>query len=276
MKTILVPTDFSEIANKATLFALEIAQKNKAKVILFHTYNLPILDGQAANLNVSVLYDSLELSEFEHFKKNNEKLRQLAQEKKLDHVELFHKLTMGELVSSINECVEEENVDFVVIGTTGGDDWFSILFGSNTDSLIQSAKVPTLIIPDSFDETRMINLGFTTRFREKDKEALKKTIDFAKKIKANVKCLYVQTEESYVEKALIEKWQSDFDSKHVEFFVYPSNDVFDAIDDFIVQHEIDMLAMVTYKRSFFADLFTRRLTQKVTHKVDIPVLVFHD
>jgi DNA topoisomerase VI subunit A len=43
-----------------------------------------------------------------------------------------------------------------------------------------------------------------------------------------------------------------------------------------VQHEIDMLAMVTYKRGFFADLFTRRFAQKVTHEVDIPVLVFHD
>ena len=58
--------------------------------------------------------------------------------------------------------------------------------------------------------------------------------------------------------------------------MYPSNDVFEAIDDFIVQHEIDMLAMVTYKRGFFADLFTRRFAQKVTHEVDIPVLVFHD
>ncbi|WP_136666986.1 universal stress protein [Flavobacterium sp. H122] len=276
MKTILVPTDFSEVANNAALFALQLAQKNNARVILFHTYNLPVIDGQAANLNVNALYDTLELSEFEHFKINNEKLRNLAQERNLEHVELFHKLTMGELVSSINECVEEENADFVVIGTTGGDDWFSKIFGSNTDSVIQSVKVPTLIIPEGFEDTELNTVGFTTRFREKDKESLRNTIGFAQKIKAKVKCLYVQTDESDVDKGVIEAWQNEFKSNHVEFIVYPSNDVFEAIDYFIVHHEIDILGMVTYKRNFFVDLFTRRFTQKVSHKVDIPVLVFHE
>lgn len=276
MKTILVPTDFSDIANKATLFAMQIAKKNKARVLLFHTYNLPVINGQALDFSANVLYDTLELSEFEHFKANNDKLHRLAQEKKLDDVQLLHKLTMGELVSSVNECVKEENVDLVIMATSGGDDWFSAMLGSNTDSLIQSGKVPTLVLPENFEATELTTIGFTTRFREKDKEALEKTIAFAHKIKATVKCLYVETQESDVEKSVIENWQSEFQAKNVQFFVYPSNDVYETIEEFIVQHEIDMLAMVTYKRSFFTDLFTRRLTQKVSHNVDIPVLVFHD
>lgn len=276
MKTILVPTDFSDIANNATLFAMQIAKKNNARVLLFHTYNLPIVNGQTLDFSANVLYDTLELSEFEHFKSNNEKLRRLALERNLDRVQLQHKLTMGELVSSVNQCVEEENVDLVVMGTTGGEDWFATLFGSNTDSLIQSGKVPTLVLPENFDATQLNSIGFTTRFREKDKEALRKTIAFANKINANVKCLHVVTDDTDVDKEVMANWESEFQEKHVQFYVYPSNDVFEAIDDFIVQHEIDMLAMVTYKRGFFADLFTRRFAQKVTHEVDIPVLVFHD
>ena len=42
MKTILVPTDFSEEARNAAEYAVKLAKEVKAKVILFHTFQVPI------------------------------------------------------------------------------------------------------------------------------------------------------------------------------------------------------------------------------------------
>ena len=69
MKKILVPTDFSEVADNAFVHALELASKVDAELLLLHTYELPIVDNQFAPGNYQTIFDSLELSKFE--KKNS-------------------------------------------------------------------------------------------------------------------------------------------------------------------------------------------------------------
>lgn len=275
MKTILVPTDFSEVANNAALFAFKLAKRNNARVILLHTYNLPFTSAQMMSFDPSVLYENIDLNEFELFKENNQMLYKLAEERNVQITEMYHKLVLGELVSTVKECVKEDNVDFVVMGTSGGDDWFSKVLGSNTDSIIAALQVPTLIIPKDFQDDELETIGFTTRFRVKDKPALRKTIDFAKDLGLEMKCFYAQEEESERETILIEAWKEEFES-NVEFIVSPSNDVLDTIQFFINHYSIDILVMVTYKRDFFTELFTRRFTQKVSHNIAVPLLVLHE
>lgn len=273
MKTILVPTDFSQMANNSVLYALKIAKKNKAQLLLLHTYELPILSMQPFPFDASSLYQSIDLDEFEFFKDNLKVLRKLAEENNLGDVPLFHKLSMGDLNYNINETVKKEKVDMIVVATSGGKDFFSKLVGSNTDSVIISSKVPVIVLPNDFDVNDPVEtIGFTTRFREKDKKALQSTIEFAEVLGLKIKCMHAQTESDF-DHQIVSQWENEFKNHDVSFFVYPSDDVFETIEEFITHQEIDMLAMVTYKRDFFEELFTTRFTQKVTHKVSIPVLV---
>lgn len=276
MKTILVPTDFSDVANNATLFAFKLAKKSNARVILLHTYNLPFTSGQMMNFDPSVLYENIDLNEFELFRMNNQELHKLAEEKNIQITKVYHKLVMGELISSIKECIKVDNVDFVVMGTSGGDDWFSKILGTNADSIIAAVEVPTLIIPKNFQDEELQTIGFTTRFRVKDKAALRKTIEFSEELGLEMKCLYAQTDESERETILIEAWKEEFNSSNIDFVVSPSNNVLDTIQFFIAHYSIDILVMVTYKRDFFTELFTQRFTQKVSHNIAIPLLVLHE
>ena len=43
MKTILVPTDFSNISKNAINYAVELAKLTKSKIILFHAFYVPIV-----------------------------------------------------------------------------------------------------------------------------------------------------------------------------------------------------------------------------------------
>ena len=79
MKKILFPTDFSEVANNAFVHALGLAKLVHGELILLHTYELPIIDNQFAPQNYQVLFDSLELSNFEKFKDEVPKLRAIAE-----------------------------------------------------------------------------------------------------------------------------------------------------------------------------------------------------
>jgi ABC-type xylose transport system substrate-binding protein len=50
-------------------------------------------------------------------------------------------------------------------------------------------------------------IGFTTRYRDKDKNAINTILDFAKLINASVKCLYVKTSDSDVSSETMEDWK---------------------------------------------------------------------
>jgi nucleotide-binding universal stress UspA family protein len=277
MKKILVPVDFSEVSDNAIAFALEMAKTFRAEVVLLHTFELPIVDSQSMPLNYSVIYDAIELTNFDHFKDTMPKLRAMAEARDLGHVPMNHILMDGELIYNIKKVVKQEHIDFVVMGTKGATGWLSSFFGTNTTSVISDVSVPVISVPMGASYKKIENIAFTTRFREKDIEALVKVLLFAKKLHAKVKCLYVKTPTSDVNEMTINKWKNHFSKEeNLEFFVIPSEEVNETIEEFLNHQNIDLLAMLTYKRNFFVDLFNTRTSQRFSYSLAVPVLVFHE
>lgn len=274
MKTILVPTDFSEIADTVVMLAMQIATKYDAKIVLLHTYNYPLVDPNTINLAANYLSTNLDLEELEDFKQNIKQLHKKAFALGLENIDLTHRLVLGELNTTVKECIALENIDLLVMGTNGDDDWFSKMLGSNTDSVMLNVDIPVLIFHGNVNIKNLENIGFATRFREKDKKFLNETIQFAQKLNLDVKCFHVLDNEEEVLSDTKTEWEKEF-GKDVSFHLHPNSDVLDAIDFMVDHHQIDILGMVTYKRDFLTELFTTRLTQKVAHKIKIPLLVFH-
>ncbi|WP_188050623.1 universal stress protein [Flavobacterium sp. GP15] len=272
MKKILFPTDFSETATNAFVHALEFAKKVNAEIILLHTFDLPVYDNQFFPENYAVIYNSLELSQFEMFKNEIPKLRAIAEERHLDKVKLSHRLMDGDLLHNIKKSIKDDAIDFVVMGTAGATGWESFFIGTNTGSVITGIDVPMLCVPVEAKFKKIEIIGFTTRFRPKDKKALKMVLEIAKKTKAKVKCLYVKTSNSDVTKETIKSWEKEFIADPIDFYVIHSDDVQEIILDFIMYKELDILTMLTYKRGFFEGLFKPSLTKKIAVNNEIPIL----
>jgi nucleotide-binding universal stress UspA family protein len=215
------------------------------------------------------------LSKFEKFKEILPQLHAIAEERKLNHVNFSHIIMDGDLVYNIKECIKKEAIDIVVMGTSGASGWKEIFIGTNTGEVINSVTVPVLSIPEKAKCNYIKNIAFTTRFRDKDKESLKKTIEIAKLTNSMVKCLYVKTKESDVIDSQIAAWENEFKDEPVQFFIIPTDNVKETILDFISSQEIDILTMVTHKRNFFVSLFETSFSEKMSYYSDIPVLVLH-
>ena len=276
MKKILFPTDFSTIANNAFAHALGFAKLIHGELILFHTYELPIIDNQFAPQNYKEVFDSLELANFDRFKDEIPKLRQIAIENNFEHVKFSHILMDGDLMYNIKEIIKNDAIDYLVMGTSGATGWKEMFLGTNTGEAIANLTIPVLSIPERAKYSKIETIGFTTRFREKDKEALSRVIQIAKSANAIVKCLYVQTKESDNTKATYKEWEALFEDEPVQFFIIPSDKVNQTIEEFIEHQNIDVLAMLTYKRSFFQWMFTTSFTEKMSYHCPIPVLALHE
>jgi nucleotide-binding universal stress UspA family protein len=272
MKRILFPTDFSEVATNAFVHALEFAKIVQGELILLHTFELPVFDNQFFPENYLVIYESVELSQFDMFKDEIPKLRAIAEKHNLSKIKMTHRLMDGGLIYNINKAIKEDKIDYVVMGTEGASGWSAFFSGTNTGAVLSDVEVPLLCVPIEAEFKKIKTIGFTTRFRSKDKKALKKVVEIAKLAGAQIKCLYVKTDKSDVSKDIVKKWEKDFQEDPVEFFVITSDEVKETILDFILYQEIDVLTMLTYKRSFFEGIFHPSLTKKFANSFDIPVL----
>ncbi|WPO78194.1 universal stress protein [Flavobacterium sp. KACC 22761] len=276
MKKILFPTDFSEAATNAFVHALEFAKMVKAELVLLHTFEIPVYDSQFFPENYASIYSSIELANFEMFKDEIPKLRAIATERKLDDVVIKHRLMDGDLIYNLKNAVEEDDIDFVIMGTTGVSDWTKFFTGSNTNSVISEVNVPVLCIPIDAKYKKVKTIGFTTRYRDKDKDVLRRILKIAKKTDAKVRSLYVKTSNSDVSDMTVKEWEQEFANDNVEFLILPSDEVKETILDFILYKDIDILTTITHKRSFFESIFESSLSKKITKEVSIPVLVMHE
>lgn len=276
MKKILFPTDFSECATNAFVHALEFAKVVNAELILLHTFEIPVYDSQFFPENYAAIYSSIELAKFEMFKDEIPKLRTIAEERNLSDIVIKHRLMDGDLIYNLKNAVEEDKVDFVIMGSSGETDWTKFFLGSNTSSVISEIQVPVLCIPADTKFKKIKTIGFTTRYREKDKAELRKVLDIAKKTNAKVKSLYVKTTGSDVSDVTIKEWEREFANENIEFLVLPGDEVKETILDFILYKDIDILTTITHKRSFFEGLFDSSFTKKIAKEVSVPVLVMHE
>ena len=67
MKQILFPTDFSEAANTAFVYALRFADSFNAELIVLHVYDLPIVETPPMPESTAEIFDSVEMKQFESF-----------------------------------------------------------------------------------------------------------------------------------------------------------------------------------------------------------------
>ncbi|WP_413532724.1 universal stress protein [Empedobacter brevis] len=275
MKKILFPTDFSETANNAFLYALNLAKSIDAQVFVLHVYELPLITGSLSAGLIQNVYETVELGSFDSFKDNIPQLRQIADENGLNEIPIKFILEEGNLLYILREIINEEKIDYVVMGTDGNSGIEKMFFGSNTINAITSMKIPILSIPHGMSFKGFKNIGFTTVFDQKDKDALKYLVEIANRHHGKIHCMHVSKNGKYNEQALKE-WQNEFANDPVVFEIYDNSDPVDAVLDFINEKEIDLLTVVSRNKGFFDKIFSPGFTKKIANKNITPLFVFHE
>lgn len=275
MKRILFPTDFSEVATNAFVYALEFANKVQAELIVLHSYDLIPIDDQFFPENFNEIYDSIELANFELFKEEVPKLRALMESRKLEHLKMTHRLMEGDLNSNIKKSIEEDKIDYLVMGTSDAGEWEALFAGSNSGSVILELHIPMFCVPLGVKFETIRNIGYVNHYTSKDKETLDDLLVLAKNIKAKIKSLYVRTSKSELDTETKNKWEANFSEEPIAFFEVRNDEIKQMTLDFVSHQEIDVLAMLTYKSNIFEGMFVPNYAHKNASGIEIPILVIH-
>ena len=137
-KRILVPTDGSEFAVKDQKHALFLAKVSGAEIIAVSVTENNFVNGLPLDDEVYQLNQILnERSEenLKEFDKLNE-----------DNIKVTHVVREGSPAKVILEVSKEENVDLIVMGSSGKSGFDRFIMGSVADKVVNSAKCAVLVV----------------------------------------------------------------------------------------------------------------------------------
>lgn len=275
MKHILFPTDFSEVATNAFVYALELADIVQAELIVLHSYDLIPMDHQFFPENFNELYDSVEFANFDLFKDEVPRLHEIMDKHKLGHIKMTHELMEGDFFTNIKKSIHQNKIDYVVMGTSSNMGWEALFAGSNSGSVILGLDVPMFCIPLGVKFKKIKTIGYINHYKSKDKEALGTALNMSKMLNAVVKSLYVRTSKSELDTETKKRWEENFNGEPVAFFEVRNDEIKQMTLDFVSHQEIDVLTMLTYKNNIFEGMFVPNYAKKNVSEIEIPILVIH-
>lgn len=272
MKKILFPTDFSDTSLNAFRYALHLADKIQAEIITLHVYDGPEGFYQEYYDFLIENYTITEWSEFENFKSEVPKLKAIAEECQLGHITLSHMLERGAAINSIVEIAASEEVDYIVMGTTGASGFKEAFMGSLTEKVINKATVPVLAIPAKCYYQPLKYFLFVCHYKKAEAEILKGLIPLAKLFKAQVDVLEVQAHHQQNENDTVTEWKAMFPKSGIGFYQLTSNDYEGTVMDFIQLNRENVVVIPRQHKNFLDKILTFSLSRELAFHSTVPLL----
>jgi nucleotide-binding universal stress UspA family protein len=134
LKTILAPTDFSDLSANGVRYACQLARDMGAALIVF---------------NVVALDESNAVNKRE-IEQHKQRLEEFVAEKVADAgvgLKVRQMVDAGQPFGAIVDCAEKEGVDLIVMSSHGRSGLSRMLIGSVTDKILRGGSCPVLVVP---------------------------------------------------------------------------------------------------------------------------------
>lgn len=271
MKKILVPTDFSDHADLALKYAIGIAQKIQAEIVLLHVLLTPVNWVKLSKEQEDLFPDTKKSIRTARIGLDERKKQGMA-----IGVAISDYLIFSDGRDHIVPFIEREKIDMVIMGSHGRYGWKEHILGSNTYNVLRKSKVPVLVVKEQKDSVDFQNIVFATDFKESSGRAFMGIAQFAKTIGAELHLLYVNTPANFLEDSQLEKLAEEFLGKYAEslypIHFYSAYNEERGIIQFIQKVNADAVAIATHGRSDLQQLFTPSVTEHLVTYQNAPVL----
>ena len=137
-KKILVPTDGSEFAKKAQQHALFLAKVSGAEIIAVSVTENNFVNGLPLDDEIHQLNQILN-------ERSEENLREFDKLNE-DDLKITHVIREGSPAKVILDVAKEENVDLIVMGSSGKSGFDRFIMGSVADKVVNASKCAVLVV----------------------------------------------------------------------------------------------------------------------------------
>ncbi|WP_242158928.1 universal stress protein [Aestuariivivens sediminis] len=271
-RKILLPTDFSDNAWNAIIYALKLF---KHEFCTFYLLNSTFIQISTLSYFSNKLLKSIEQDAL----KSLMDLEELAESTNANCNHDFQIILSQEnLNTALKKAILEWDIDLVIMGTKGATGAREVFFGSNTIHVINNLKnCPVLIVPETYDFLVPVQIAFPTDYNRfySDKE-LRPIKLLADLYDAKIRIMHINAEENLndIQEYNLNKLKQYLDHYDYSFHWMPKygNKEME-INDFIRELDINILAMVNYKHNFMEKITHEPVIKKIGYHCKIPFMV---
>ena len=273
MKKILVPTDFSERAKDAYMYARALAEEFNASIKVVHAYHptAEVINSEDVNQipNLEDIKKDAMINFVSHGFSNTIVDVIIAEQ-------IEHEIIIGFPIEKIIEL--SKDYDLIVMGTTGkGGHLLEKLMGSISSKVAQFAHCPVMLIPEGKEYRGVNNIAFAGSYDSTDEKALKTMTEYARLFEANVHVVHIYEKQEMILSDLV--LQKLFEKKapglSFKMISITNKSVEKGLRKYALENDIDLLVNVTKERKFWDNLLHKSVTKKLVLNAKVPLLVLH-
>lgn len=268
MKTILIPTDFSNNAYEALFYSAKLYSEHTTNFILLYSYEDEVshltsrVDIGKSEKVVDEIITRVEKQGAELIDKVRNNLGNAA------HTFRFIATGMS-VYRAVKKLITQENVSLMVMGTKGKTADENILVGSTTLQMIKKLKTcPLLVVPEKVNFVAPFKIGFATDFTEYSNLAHAAPLtELINSFHSSLEVIHVGeqntlTEAQQTHLALLKKNTESFNTHF--HFLKKEQSISKTIQKFVEKEDIDLLVLVYRKHNMIMKLFREPVINKLS------------
>jgi nucleotide-binding universal stress UspA family protein len=271
MKTIIVPVDFSQQSEYALEVASSLAKEHKAEIIVLH-----MLELNYAMISSSEAYHP-EQTVF-LLKAAEKRLADFLDKQYLKDIKITPVIKHYKVFSEVNEIAKKHDADLIVMGSHGTDGLEEIFIGSNAERVVRNSEIPVIVVKKHRPAFKVKNFVFACDLRKETLPAFHKAREFAEKLGASLKVVYVNTPGDHFLSA------GDMDEQISKFLDLAGVDVtVETYCDYSVERGVlnysestgaDLVGIPTHGRKGISHFFMGSIGEDIANHSTIPVVTF--
>jgi nucleotide-binding universal stress UspA family protein len=286
MKKILVPIDFSDNSNITCTYALEYAKNFTSEILLYHIYfdQIVITDSSFPDtINMNTMYNEELMKEMLH--QSEKKLIELEKKilakiknENIEGVTVRTEVSGGATEAELQEMCHVYQPDLVVIGNRGEGKNIST-WGRISTYIVNHIDNPVIMIPEIKGFLGFGNIMVGVDLEEGNKTLIERVLALFTTIPVKLFCVHFLVEKKHKgeEEERFRILRDSFTGKKIAGIISfemvgIEEDNQKAIDAYIKNHNIELIAFQPHKRNIFYTLFTANITKKNLFATNIPLL----
>ncbi|MFN2499790.1 MAG: universal stress protein [Pyrinomonadaceae bacterium] len=149
IRSILLPTDFSEWGDYALSYAASLARTFGASIVCVH-----VIEPMVPTVGYSGMTDPLPIADIaDQLEDSAEReLPKFAKREECAGLEVEEVIVHGEAAAEIVRVAKERSVDLIVVSSHGRTGLGRILFGSTAEAIVRHAHCPVLVVKPAKEE----------------------------------------------------------------------------------------------------------------------------
>jgi nucleotide-binding universal stress UspA family protein len=277
-KHILVPIDFTDIAETGLVTAIDIAKQIDADINLLHIISDHGTLGFQTDGDLQA--SAKQASERDHFmmeliKKRKQQMNLLVGHYGSKDFTVNAFVEFGSFRNQLKKHLDENPTNLVVMGTTGETSISELLTGNHAAKAIRVANVPVLAVKEYYPVLTKDNLLILVDLKGYDVEKVGLIKQFADLMQMNVVIGHVKQLKDVIKGDIYQELQNfalDNNFYDSEIHIIGEGEKIEAIKDFISRYDINVIASITEGETGLTRMVFGSDTEDFLNEINRPII----